>query len=139
MEVLIDTNIILDWFLKREPFYDESTILLKKCWFSKINCYLSVHSICDMSFIIDKKFTTEEKKKFLQFLINRNEIISETKADIESFIKNPDQFTIISIDLKIIHNTKTLFTICAALHEHTILDFEIHLSHFMGKRIENTL
>ena len=90
MEVLIDTNIILDWFLKREPFYDESTILLKKCWFSKINCYLSVHSICDMSFIIDKKFTTEEKKKFLQFLINRNEIISETKADIESFIKNPD-------------------------------------------------
>ena len=90
MEVLIDTNIILDWFLKREPFYYESTILLKKCWFSKINCYLSVHSICDMSFIIDKKFTTEEKKKFLQFLINRNEIISETKADIESFIKNPD-------------------------------------------------
>ncbi len=90
MEVLIDTNIILDWFLKREPFYDESKTLLNKCWFSNISSYLTVHSICDMSFIIDKKFSTDEKKKFLQLLINRNEIISETKDDIQSFINNSD-------------------------------------------------
>lgn len=90
MEVLIDTNIILDWFLKREPFYDESKTLLNKCWFSNISSYLTVYSICDMSFIIDKKFSTDEKKKFLQLLINRNEIISETKDDIQSFINNSD-------------------------------------------------
>lgn len=88
MDVLIDTNIVLDWFLKREPFYDESKNLLNKCWFSNINSYLTVHSICDMSFIIDKKFSTEEKKKLFQLLLNRNEIIPETKSDIEGFIKN---------------------------------------------------
>ena len=31
MEVLIDTNIILDWFLKREPFYKDAKDLLNKC------------------------------------------------------------------------------------------------------------
>ena len=90
MDVLIDTNIILDWFLKREPFYDESKTLLNKCWFSNINSYLTVHSICDMSFIVDKKFNAEEKKKLFQLLLNRNEIISETKDDIQSFINNPN-------------------------------------------------
>lgn len=88
MEVLIDTNIILDWFLKREPFYKQATILLNKCWFSDIREYLTVHSICDIFYIIDKKFSTDEKKKLLQLLLNRNDIISETKTDIEYFINN---------------------------------------------------
>ena len=88
MGVLIDTNIVLDWFIKREPFYETAKTLLSKCWFSNIRSYLTVHSICDLFYIIDKKFDTSEKKKLLQLLINRNDIISESKSDIESFIKN---------------------------------------------------
>ena len=88
MEVLIDTNIVLDWFLKREPFYETAKKLLNKCWFSNIKSYLTVHSICDMFYIIDKKFDLAEKKKLLQLLLNRNDVISETKSDIEHFINN---------------------------------------------------
>ena len=88
MEVLIDTNIVLDWFLKREPFYENAKKLLNKCWFSNIKSYLTVHSICDMFYIIDKKFDVAEKKKLLQLLLNRNDIISETKSDIEHFIND---------------------------------------------------
>ena len=88
MEVLIDTNIVLDWFIKREPFYETAKVLLNKCWFSNIRSYLSIHSICDLFYIINKKFSIDEKKKLLQLLINRNNIISESKSDIENFIKN---------------------------------------------------
>lgn len=88
MEVLIDTNIVLDWFLKREPFYETAKKLLNKCWFSNIKSYLTLHSICDMFYIIDKKFDVAEKKKLLQLLLNRNDIISETKSDIEHFIND---------------------------------------------------
>ena len=88
MEVLIDTNIVLDWFLKREPFYENAKKLLNKCWFSNIKSYLTLHSICDMFYIIDKKFDLAEKKKLLQLLLNRNDVISETKSDIEHFINN---------------------------------------------------
>lgn len=88
MEVLIDTNIILDWFLKREPFYDVAKQVLNKCWFSTIKSYLTIHSICDLFYVINGKFSTEEKKTLLQLLLNRNEIISESKIDIEKFIRN---------------------------------------------------
>ena len=88
MEVLIDTNIILDWFLKREDFYEDAKNLLNKLWFGQEKSYITVHSICDLFYIIDKSFPTDEKKKLLQLLISRNEIISEDKKDILSFIKN---------------------------------------------------
>ena len=41
-----------------------------------------------MFYIIDKKFDVAEKKKLLQLLLNRNDIISETKSDIEHFIND---------------------------------------------------
>ena len=88
MEVLIDTNIILDWFLKREQFYDVAKQLLSRCWFSSVRSYLPVHSICDLFYVINNKFSSEEKKNLLQLLLNRNEIISESKSDIRNFINN---------------------------------------------------
>ena len=88
MEVLIDTNIILDWFLKRSDFYETAKTLLNKCWFSDIKSYLTIHSISDLYYVINKKFDIAEKKKLLQLLLNRNEIISESKNDIAMFIEN---------------------------------------------------
>ena len=88
MEVLVDTNIILDCFLRREPFYETAKMLLNKIWFRCETSYLTVHSICDLFYIIDKKFPADEKKKLLQLLMSRNEIISESKEDILRFIEN---------------------------------------------------
>ena len=50
---------------------------------------MTIHSVCDLFYVISNKFSTEEKKTLLQLLLNRNEIISESKIDIERFIKNP--------------------------------------------------
>ena len=90
MEVLIDTNIILDWFLHREPWFETAKMLLNKIWFGRDKSYLTVHSVCDLFYIIDKSFPIDEKKKLLQLLLSRNEIISESKKDIASFISNND-------------------------------------------------
>lgn len=90
MEVLIDTNIVLDWFLKREPFYETAKEVLNKCWFGQHKAYLTVHSICDLYYIIANAFSVSEKKKLLQLLLSRNEILSETKNDIATFIKTEE-------------------------------------------------
>ena len=86
MEVLIDTNILLDWFLKREQFYENSKKVLSLCWFGNIRSFLTVHSVCDMYYLIGNKFPLEEKKKLIQLLLNRSEIIEENKDDIKSFL-----------------------------------------------------
>lgn len=86
MEVLIDTNIILDWFLKRDQFYETSKTALNKCWFGNIKSFITVHSLCDIYYLIGNKFPLSEKKKLIQFLLNRSEIIEEDYNSVKAFI-----------------------------------------------------
>ena len=69
MEVLIDSNIILDWFLKRDQFYENSKAVLNKCWFGNIKSFITIHSLCDIYYLVGNKFPLEEKKKLIQFLL----------------------------------------------------------------------
>lgn len=86
MEVLIDTNIILDWFLKRDQFYENSKAVLNKCWFGNIKSFITIHSLCDIYYMVGNKFPLEEKKKLIQFLLNRSEIIEENYNSVKAFI-----------------------------------------------------
>ena len=86
MEVLIDTNIILDWFLKRDQFYENSKAVLNKCWFGNIKSFITIHLLCDIYYLVGNKFPLEEKKKLIQFLLNRSEIIEENYNSVKAFI-----------------------------------------------------
>ena len=86
MEVLIDSNIILDWFLKRDQFYENSKAVLNKCWFGNIKSFITIHSLCDIYYLVGNKFPLEEKKKLIQFLLNRSEIIEENYNSVKAFI-----------------------------------------------------
>ena len=86
MEVLIDSNKILDWFLKRDQFYENSKAVLNKCWFGNIKSFITIHSLCDIYYLVGNKFPLEEKKKLIQFLLNRSEIIEENYNSVKAFI-----------------------------------------------------
>lgn len=86
MEVLIDTNIILDCFLKRDQFYENSKAVLNKCWFGNIKSFITIHSLCDIYYLVGNIFPLEEKKKLIQFLLNRSEIIEENFNSVKAFI-----------------------------------------------------
>lgn len=88
MEVLIDTNVILDWFCKREKFYSESKAVLYRCWFGNIKSFITVHSLCDLLYIIGSKADLSEKKKLIGFLLNRSEIIEENNLAVKAFVEN---------------------------------------------------
>lgn len=45
MVVLIDTNVIIDFLLKREPYSEPATVILKKCAEKELTGYLAFHSI----------------------------------------------------------------------------------------------
>lgn len=50
--LLIDTNIILDVLLEREPFYKSSKHIFDLCKKDKIKCMVSAKSICDIFYIV---------------------------------------------------------------------------------------
>lgn len=52
--VLIDTNVIIDFLLKREPFSESAAEILQKCAAKELVGYLAFHSIPNIWYILRK-------------------------------------------------------------------------------------
>jgi predicted nucleic acid-binding protein len=55
MNVLVDTNVILDVLLERHPFYDNSFLFFQLVDQKDIRGYVSAVSITDMFYIVQKQ------------------------------------------------------------------------------------
>ena len=64
MRVLVDTNVVVDVVLKREPFFEDSYRILKSCSRKKLYGVLAAHTITNLFYILRKKFSNE--------LLNKN-------------------------------------------------------------------
>ncbi len=63
MKCLIDTNVILDVLLKREPFYNDSASVLTLSGQEDIILYVSASSITDIYYIAYQTLRNKEKVK----------------------------------------------------------------------------
>lgn len=63
MKCLIDTNVILDVLLKREPFYNDSASILTLSGQEDIILYVSASSITDIYYIAYQTLRNKEKVK----------------------------------------------------------------------------
>lgn len=68
MRVLIDTNVILDWIMVREPNAANAKQIMGQCLFGKVEGYVSAHSISDIFYILRKDFSVEKRKDLLRLL-----------------------------------------------------------------------
>lgn len=88
MRVLIDTNIILDWLMSREPFQENARYIMEKCLFGDLEGYLAVHSLTDLFYILRKDFDVDKRKKLILLLCDNMNIIAEDKVAVKSVLKN---------------------------------------------------
>ena len=65
MKVLIDTNIILDALLGRDPFYEASNNVIKICVQKKADGYIAAHTITNIFYILRKYYNNEECRDIL--------------------------------------------------------------------------
>lgn len=68
MVILVDTNIIVDVLMKREPYMQEAQEILTKCASREITGYLAAHSIPNLFYILRKSYTQEESRTFIKEL-----------------------------------------------------------------------
>jgi predicted nucleic-acid-binding protein len=116
MRVLIDTNIIIDFLLKREPFYTNSKNALMKCTHSDIKGFIALHAISDLWYILRKE-TEENRRKFLKIIClaltvcftNHQEVYNAINnkefKDLEDCLQDSHAY-VNSIDYIITRNTK---------------------------------
>lgn len=89
MRALIDTNILLDVLLRREPHLERSKRVLQCCQ-SIVDGYIAAHSFSNMFYVLHEieKFTTEECRNTFNKLLYVFDVAGLTKRDIVSAVNN---------------------------------------------------
>lgn len=90
MIVLIDTNIILDVFLRRQPYTNEAQIIMTKCANREIIGYLAAHSIPNLFYILRKTYTQKERRRLIKNLCDVFYISALNVEKIKSAIENEE-------------------------------------------------
>ncbi|MCM1298413.1 MAG: PIN domain-containing protein [Firmicutes bacterium] len=62
--MLIDTNVLIDYMIERQPFYNEAKEIIGLCADSVIDGCIAAHSVTD-SFYIMRKFPKAEARELL--------------------------------------------------------------------------
>lgn len=68
MVVLVDTNVVIDVLIKREPYMKDSQDILTKCASEELTGYLAAYSIPNLFYILRKDYSVEERRRFIKDL-----------------------------------------------------------------------
>ena len=90
MRILIDTNVLIDFFAKREPFIEHSAKIFELCQQEIVEGSIAAHSIVNMSYILRKNFSLDELKKIFLRLC---EIFYVEAINWEQIIRSIDNNT----------------------------------------------
>ena len=80
--ILVDTNVLLDYLLCREPFDSAARRILLACKQGEATGCIAAHSISNMFFILRKAFCVEERKNILKSVCELFEVEGIDKEKI---------------------------------------------------------
>ena len=63
--IMIDTNVLLDYLLEREPFFEDAKKVILSCIDGKAKGCIAAHSIPNMFFILRKDYSAKERREVL--------------------------------------------------------------------------
>lgn len=91
-KILIDTNVLLDYLLTREPFYENAKKVVLMCVEGKIKGCIAAHSISNMFFILRKDYNVGERRELLLNLCSIFDIEGIDKDKLLAGLQN-ENFT----------------------------------------------
>ena len=91
MNLLFDTNVILDYLIPTNSFHEEASRIIRLVFEGKVNGFLSSHSLTDIFYILRKYYSIEDRRQFLLLIVSSYQIIPEEKSDFVAVL-NADGF-----------------------------------------------
>jgi len=83
MNVLIDTNVILDVLLERKPYYENAARINVLCEKGYINGYISASAVTDIFYVAKKELKNKDTvAELLKNVLRTTRIASVTESDI---------------------------------------------------------
>lgn len=90
MVILVDTNVVLDVLLKREPYDKAAQTIMTKCANGDIIGYLAAHSIPNLFYILRRAYSQKERRRFIKNLCDIFIISDLNTEKIMSAIENEE-------------------------------------------------
>ena len=88
--ILIDTNVLLDYVLEREPFFEDAKNVILSCTDGNTKGCIAAHSISNMFFILRKTYTAKERREILSSLCTIFDVEGIDKAKLLSGLANEE-------------------------------------------------
>ena len=82
-KVLLDTDVILDFFFDRKPFSDDSAKILSLCENSKITAFVTSIMLNNIYYLLRKTATHEKVIENLKMLLQIIDVIITDKKTVE--------------------------------------------------------
>ena len=76
-KILVDSNVLLDYFLTREPFFNDAKQIIEKCAEGKINACIAAHSVSNMFLIQCVLYPLASAKGILDASIEFTQVIED--------------------------------------------------------------
>lgn len=85
MKLMIDTNVILDVLIKRQPFYEQSRRILELCESNALQGFVTASSITDIFYLVRKStHSTETAYECLGALFDILKVLPVTNDNVIS-------------------------------------------------------
>lgn len=70
MKALVDSDVILDFLIKREPYFEASSKVVELCSQYKADGYMAAHSVTNLYYLLRKDFSDEERREAILSLFD---------------------------------------------------------------------
>ena len=88
--ILVDTNVLLDYLLTREPFYEDAEQIVAACTEGKAQGCIAAHSISNMFYILRKDYSVKERREVLSDLCLIFDVEGIDRGKILEGLQNED-------------------------------------------------
>lgn len=88
--ILIGTNVLLDYLLTREPFYEDAKKIVQICVEGRVKGCIAAHSISNMFFVLRKDYNVGERREVLLNLCSIFDVEGIDKGKLLSGLRNED-------------------------------------------------
>ena len=86
MVILVDTNVIIDFLLTREPFYKASSEVIVKCANGELSGCIAFHAISDLWYIL-RKIPENTRRKWLFNLCEFLQVAGASHSEVVKAIQ----------------------------------------------------
>lgn len=90
MRVLVDTNIVLDYLLEREPYAESAQKIVVACKQKKVIGCIAAHTVSNMFFILRKTYSVEDRRIILKDICKLFDVEGIDRLKIIQALDNSD-------------------------------------------------